>query len=138
MISLPLVLSRHTLPQEWKVHCISPVFKSGDHAMAATIGRYLFSVQLTKFWSAWCIRNVIHFLNFFCLQLSLGLEGPHNEIKKVVTVAILGGSRGREYRWKQGFKRHYVLRDVNSSEGYEDGIECNMLYTVLSTNLDLC
>ncbi len=69
--------------------------------------------------------------NVYAGQLKCG--GKWKDVKRVVSLSILGASRTIDYHWHQQFKKHFIFRDIESSECIEEGIEI-LQYSIL----DLC
>lgn len=51
------------------------------------------------------------------------MGSQREDVKKVISISILGGSRDKSYIWGQPFKKHYQLLEKYSCEELMEGIE---------------
>lgn len=73
-------------------------------------------------------RQLVYAAKMYSSQLKSG--GKWKDIKKIISISILGGRRERDYTWSQEFKRHYKLREQTSHDLLPEGIEI-LQYSIL-------
>lgn len=81
----------------------------------------------------WDKRCLTYAANIYSSQLRRGAQWT--DIKRVISVSILGGKRDRQYSWNRPFKRHYKLCEAQSGEILEEGIEL-LQYSIMNFEED--